>query len=487
MFNDSKKPSIKLNYIYRLIYEVLTMFLPFITAPYIARVLGADGVGIFSYTQSFMMYFTIFASLGSISYATREIAQCRDDKKKYSKTFWEMEIIIVCSTAVCLLVWMGIIYFSTSYKVYFIAMIPHLVSVAFDISWFYTGHEKIAYTIIWNSICKIIGVVCIFVFVNDNTDIAIYILINSLVLMIGNMSMWMFLPKMIERVSIRSFVFKKHLKETFIYFVPTIATSIYTVLDKTLIGLITHDNFENGYYEQATKIINMAKTGVFVSVNSVMGARISYLFSIEKNNEIKEKIGKALSFILLLAYGAMFGIISVASTFVPVFYGDGYYSVIRLLYCMSPLIVIIGISSCLGVQYYTPAGLRAQSTKYIISGSVINLIMNLIFIPLLGAMGAVMGSILAEIVITILYVKNCNSYLKWGKILEESYKRIIAGIIMMVFVLFINRILFQTKLLVLVLQITLGVIIYFIVLILLKDKLMLESLNKYMLKVGNKK
>ena len=317
------RPSVKKNYIYSLLYQILTMIIPFITAPYVARVLGADGVGIYSYTQSYMTYFTLIAALGTSSYGMREIARCRNDKNEYSKKFWEIELLTILTTAICLIVWFILILFSAKYKIYFIALIPSLLATMFDISWFYTGHERIAYTVFWNAICKIIGVVCIFLFVKSKNDLVLYIFLNSLVLMIGNLSMWVFLPKMLVKINPRTFELKKHFKETLIYFIPTIATTIYTVLDKTLIGAITHDNYQNGYYEQATKIINMAKTAVFVAVNSVMSARISFLFAEKRIQEIKSRIEKSMNFILLLGFAATFGIISVAKDFVPFFSEKG--------------------------------------------------------------------------------------------------------------------------------------------------------------------
>ena len=56
-------PDVKKNFIYRTLYEILTVITPFITTPYVSRVLGADGIGIYSYTASIMAYFTLFAAL----------------------------------------------------------------------------------------------------------------------------------------------------------------------------------------------------------------------------------------------------------------------------------------------------------------------------------------------------------------------------------------------------------------------------------------
>lgn len=462
------QPSIKKNYIYSLLYQLLTMIIPFITAPYVARVLKADGVGTYSYTQSYMTYFTMLAALGTSSYGMREIARCRTKKEEYSKKFWEIELLTVFTTIICLAGWIILILFSSEYKIYFIALIPSLFATMFDISWFYTGHEKIGYTISWNALCKLLGVICIFIYVTDKSDLALYIFINSIMLMIGNLSMWCFLPKMLVKVNPKEFSFKIHFRETLIYFVPTIATTVYTVLDKTLIGIITKDDYQNGYYEQATKIINMAKTAVFVSVNTVMSARISYLFSENRIGEIKARIEKSINFILLLGFAATFGVVAIAKDFVPIFLGDGYDKVINLIYWMSPLIIIIGISNCLGAQYYTPAGLRAQSSKYIIVGSVTNFAMNLIFIPKLGATGAVIGSIIAELTISALYFLHCDGYLTIKQVSRCSYKRIISGIIMFIVIRSISSC-SMTGILALIIELVIGALVYFVSLLLLKD------------------
>ena len=157
--------SLKKNYIYSLSYQILNLITPLITAPYVARVLGADGVGIYSYTASIMMYFTMVGALGTMNYGTREIARLRDDKSKMSNAFWGIVSITCISSLICLACWMVLIYESTTYKYYFWALTPLLFATMADISWFYTGIEKVSYTVIRNTICKFIGIILLFVFV----------------------------------------------------------------------------------------------------------------------------------------------------------------------------------------------------------------------------------------------------------------------------------------------------------------------------------
>lgn len=475
---SSETPNVKHNFIYRLLYEILVIITPLITMPYISRVLGADGVGIHSYANSIVTYFTLVAALGTSSYGAREIARNRENKKTCSKIFWEIELLTIMTSSICLIGWIILASLSSNYKLIFFALTPMLLATMVDISWFYTGEERIVYSVILNSLCKIIGTVFLFLFVKSKDDLVTYTLINSGVLFFGNLSMWAFLPKFLVKVDFHNLTFKTHFHETLIYFIPAVATTIYTVLDKTLINLITGSVYENGYYEQATKIVNMCKILVFSSVNVVMEARISFLFAKERYDEIRMRIARSMDYILFLGYGCVFGIIGIAGNFVPWFFGDGYEPVIPLLYVMSVLIVIIGISNCLGSQYYNPSGRRKESAVFIIIGSAVNLCLNLIMIPSLGAMGATIASIIAELTITILYVKNCRGYISLRDILCNSWKRIIAGALMCFFVIFLGRVSSMHIALTIILQVIVGIVVYAVILLIMRDSMMFYLLDE---------
>ena len=472
-----KKTSIKRNILYNTFYQVLTLILPFITAPYISRVIGAAGIGTYSYTLSIQTYFSMFAALGTASYGIREIARNRDDKYKRSKIFWEIELLTVITTTICLIGWMVVIRISNEYKVFFLILTMNLVNTMFDISWFYAGMEQFKYTIIQNSIFKVLGVVALFVLVKRPEDVTLYVLIMSLSTLLGTMSMWLYLPKFIGKVKLKELEILPHFKETLIYFIPTIATSVYTVLDKTLIGVITKEPKQNGYYEQAIKIINMASAVTFASLNTVLSSRNSYLFTEKKEDEIKKKINLSINYILFLGIGMVLGLIAVTDKFVPLFYGKGYDEVITLIKILSPLIIIIGISICLGSQYYNPAGLRNRSAKFIIVGACTNLILNLILIPKFGARGAAVATIIAESTITMLYLERCDGFYSFKVLLKSGWKKIIAGVGMIVIISLLN-LLNISDLGMFILQVSIGVFVYMTILFMIKDKFVVETFNQ---------
>ena len=71
--------SVKKNYIWNASYQILNLIVPLVTAPYLARVLGADGTGIYSYTQSIVSYFVLISVVGTSVFGQRNIAYVRNE------------------------------------------------------------------------------------------------------------------------------------------------------------------------------------------------------------------------------------------------------------------------------------------------------------------------------------------------------------------------------------------------------------------------
>lgn len=477
------QPSVKKNFLYNITFQILSLVTPFITTPYVSRVLGADGIGIYSYSSSVMAYFVMFSVLGTATYATREIARLRDNSPTLSKTFWEIVIIRAICTTICLIGWLILTISSTDYYLYFFALTPMLISTVFDITWFFIGLEMMGYTVMRNTICKVVGIIALFVFVRDRDDLVIYMLLNAVIQLFGMISMWVYVPRLIGKVSFKTLSFRRHINGTINYFVITIAISLYTVLDKVMIGLVTHDNFQNGYYEQANKVIVIAETLAFTALNSVMGSRLSYLFEKNKTDEIKERISRSLDFSFLLVFGLLFGICAVAKNFVPVFFGDGYEPVIKMLYMKSPLLLFISISTILGSHYYIPAGLIKKSTILTIIGSIVNLIANILLIPTFGAEGAIIGTLIGEGLIAVIYFYFAKEYVSLVELIKNTYKRIPAGFLMLFAAYLVQSYVNQNEFVLLILQIVSAGLVYCVCLYLLRDKMFLELTNMVINKI----
>lgn len=81
---------LKKNLAYNMLYQILLFILPLVLSPYVSRVLGAQGVGVYSYTYSIAGMAALFGMLGVNHYGNRSIAAVRDDREKRSREFWNI-------------------------------------------------------------------------------------------------------------------------------------------------------------------------------------------------------------------------------------------------------------------------------------------------------------------------------------------------------------------------------------------------------------
>ena len=281
------------NFIYNIIYQMLLIALPLVTAPYVSRVLGVSGVGTYSYIYSIAYYFCLFGMLGISNHGNRSIALKKNDSDSLSKTFSSIYIIQFITTGIALIIYFIYIkYFFWGNKVIAYIDTLYLVSYMLDINWFFWGLEEFKLTVTRNMIFKILTAVFTFVLVKSPQDLWKYTLILSMGTLLSQMYLWGYLRRYIKRVKVDFKDVAKHIKPILVLFIPVISYSIYKVMDKIMLGSIT-DVIQVGLYENAEKIVGIP-TGIITAFGTVMMPRISTLTSQDKSYEIENyKIGRA--------------------------------------------------------------------------------------------------------------------------------------------------------------------------------------------------
>ena len=242
------KKSIRRNYIYNVSYQILLILTPVITAPYLSRVLGADGVGIASATEADVSYFVLAATFGIAIFGQREISYVQDDRAKRSRVFWETKLLQILTSLIVLLVYIPFALHQEN-RILYLILTMNLLAVTASVTWFFQGMEEFGKIVLRNTVFKIVSILYIFAFVRRPSDLPLYVFGHSFFALSGDVSLWFYLPRYIDRPVIGELKPWKHLKEIVLLFVPSIAIQVYTVMDKTMIKVITRDAFENGYSE----------------------------------------------------------------------------------------------------------------------------------------------------------------------------------------------------------------------------------------------
>ena len=475
------KKSITKNYIYNLIYQILIIIMPIITTPYLARTLGPTGTGTYSYTISIVTYFILFGSLGLAMYGQREVAYVQDDVKKRSKIFYELVLLRFITMAISMVIFFVIYGRIGDYAVYYRILLLEMLANCIDISWFFQGIEMFKKTATRNIIVKIISVISIFLFIKNENDISKYLLIYVLTTLFGNASLWLGIKKYITKVSLNEINILKQIKPAIALFIPQIAIQIYTVLDKTMIGAISNDMAEVGFYEQTQKVIKMLLT-VITSLGTVMMPRIAKCYADGNTDQIKQYMNKTFKFVYMLSFPLLFGIIAVSDNFVPLFFGQGYDKVKLLMKIMSFIILFIGLSNIIGSQYLLSTKKQKQFTISVICGATVNAILNFVLIKYFDSLGAVIATVIAELTVTLVQFYFIRNNFNIIDIIKLSKNYLIAAIIMFAVTVIID-ILVKSNIVGIILQVIIGGLLYFAILFIKKDELLIELKNKFLSKV----
>lgn len=448
----------KRNFIYNIGYQILSVCLPLISAPYVSRVLGAYNLGVYNYTYSIADYFILLAMLGVKNYGNRQIAMVRDDKKKLSKTFCSIYALQLLSSFVMIVLYfLYICTFAHENRRVSIAQSLYLMTAVVDISWFFFGMEEFKITVTRNAIIKVASLICIFIFVKRRDDLLLYTLILAGSMLAGYISIFPFLKKYVKVIKPTLSEIKQHIKPNLLLFIPVIAVSIFNVMDKIMLGWIS--SYEQvGLYGNTEKLMRIP-LGIITALGTVMMPHMSHMVATGDIERSKKVIEQSMIFIMCMGCALAGGLAGVGHVFAPIFFGEEFVACGTLIMFLSPTVLSLSWANVIRMQYLIPNKMDTEFTISTIIGAVVNIIANMLLIPKYGALGAIWGTLCAETSLTFYQTWVVRKYLPIRRYLSETIPFLIIGIFMCVVVVMMGNHLnggFGT----LVIQILSGVVIY---------------------------
>ena len=465
------------NYILNLIYQCLNVLSPLVTAPYISRVLNADGVGIYSYTVTIACTFSFFASLGASSYGQKMIAGARGDIRSRSAIFWELAALRVFTTVIVAIAYLIFSFCYQTYTIYLLQQSFCVFTVMLDLSWFFQGIEEFKTVTIRNAIVKFLTISLIFLLVKDPSHVSRYILINSLSGIVSALTFFPFLRGKVVWVPLRDWKLKRHWRGIIQFFIPLIATQIYGETDKLMLGAMVADIAESGYYEQARKIINIL-IAVLTSINTVMFPRIAYLDAKHEQSQIEQLHKETFRVILLLLIPMIVGLWCVADNFVLWFLGAQFQKVAELLRFSGLLLIFMSIGNFVGMQYLSPMGKQNEMSVIYLCAAGINLVLNAFLIAAFRSVGAIVASVVAEMFSCCAQVYLLKKSEYNFKMSKGLHKYILAAAAMACVILQMNYILQLEGVIATVLDVGVGAAVYLAALIVLREETVRTLIRK---------
>lgn len=445
----------RMNYIFHLLYRIVTMLTPLITSPFISRVFGAEGIGSYSYSYSITNFFVIFALLGVSDYGVRCVSKTKDDLKNRSKTFFEIYSMQLFLSIISIIIYFIYFSFVSNDRIIALIMSMNIISAMLDITWYFFGIEKFVGISIRNICVKTVTVILILVLVKSKDDIWIYTLIMCGGTLFSQLVTLPMLKNQIVFTKVKVKEIASHFKPNIILFLPVIASSMLNYFDKVMIGSMSTLE-ELGCYDNAEKIVKIPNS-VVTALGTIMLPKATHLFKNGKMTELKNNIQKSITFILACASALCFGIMGVAQEFVPLFFGPGFDLVITLLLIMCPIAIFVSLSNVFKTQLLLPMNKDKIFVNILIFGALLNIVLNSCLIGIIGSIGAAIATFISEAAICCIELVLLRKHLDLKKLIRDSLFFIGSGIIMTLSIVFIK---FDNLLLGLFLKIIIGVIIY---------------------------
>lgn len=448
------------NYLYNAGYQILLILAPLITTPYISRVIGAHGSGINAYTNSWVTFFYLIGQLGIATYGNREIAYCRNDLVKRSRTFFEIESLQAINVTLTLIAYVLIVFlFSTTFRIYFLLQSFWIIAAGFDISWYFMGLEDFKKTVSRNTVVKLVTIAFIFVLIKTPSDLGKYIFLLGFAQLAGNVTLWPYLIKSIKWVSIKTWKPFRHFYPSLLLFIPTITTQIYVVVNRLMLGRMS-TQASLGQFDYSDKIVKVV-LAVVTATGTVMLPHIANKFANGDVKGIRNSLYNTFDFVSALSVPIMFGLMAVAIKMAPWFLGGEYVPAGKIIFLESPIVVFIAWSSVTGTQYLLPINRVKEYTLSVTIGAIVNIAANLICIYLWSAQGAAVATDISEFAVTATQLWCIRSTIRRRQLFAQLWRYFASGFIMFCIVFRLNQIM-KMNIMNLAVQVAVGIVIYIV-------------------------
>ena len=451
--------STKKNAVYNVAYRIFSVFLPLVTAPYLSHTVGTEGVGLYAEAWTVSELFCLIGMLGLADYGVRTIAKVRDEREKLDRTFsgiWEMQLLVA---GVTLLLWLGYVFLvAGAEKTIALHLTMMSVSCLCSFDWCLMGLDQFKPIAMRNTFVKLAAAACVFIFVKSRNDLWIYGFVWSLATLLGNL---MSAASLRGRVSFRWVPMREaltHLKPCAVLFISVMAVSIYRKMDKVMVYSIAGAD-QNGLYENAEKII-YCLSGFISAIGTVMMPKVSHMWKMGEKEKILRHIDRSMELILCMVSALAFGLAAVADRFAPLFYGEDFRYSGVLMIPLAFTLIMIGFANVIRTQVVLPQERDSIFVKSVCCGAAVNLIANACLIPFLQSMGAVIGTLLAEMTVPVVQYLLLRKELPYRHYLSYVGIYMAFGTVMLLCVRGLGLLLRQESWLNLALQAAAGAVVY---------------------------
>lgn len=389
--------SVNKNAFFNTIKSVFGIIYPLISFPYISRVLQTENVGKINFSNSVVNYFSLIASLGVTTYAIRECSKYKEDKQKLSEVSSQILSVNLCSTAVAYLALVVTLLIARPLDHYRELILIQSASILFTTlgaDWLNTAMEDFRFIAVRTVAVQFGSLLLMFLLVRETEDYWIYALITVVASSGANIINVFYRRRFCKTKLVLHMEWRKHLPPILLFFSLILSQTIYTSSDTTILGLYKGD-FQVGLYSTSVKIYNIVNT-VVASVAWVVLPQLSACFSRHDYKQINSLLKYSLNFIIVLGLPCIIGLNVITKEIILLIAGESYLGAAVSLHILTVSLACSFIGGWIGNMMMLPSGQERICLKSSIISAVVNIVLNLILIPIWGLNAAAATTVIAE-------------------------------------------------------------------------------------------
>ena len=479
--------NIRKNMLLNMLRTFISIAFPLITYPYATRILQVENYGKVVYSNSIVSYFLLIASLGIATYAVREGAIYRKSRDNFNKFASELFSINLLSTLFSYVLFFLIFHFIYKVDNNLVLLDIFSLSIIFttlSVDWINIIYEDYLYITIRSIAVQILFLVLLFIFVKNPNHFyryAVLQVMNTGIIAFLNLN---YIRKYCNLRITSKLNIKEHLKPIMILFSNSLAVSIYLNIDNVLLGIMKGEYFV-GIYSVAVKIYTILKQ-IVAAIYTVTVTRLTEYASSKKFREFEILLNDVINNIILISIPITFGIILTSKSIIHLLAGKSYSAAYWPMNILVLTVFFAIIGGALAYCVNLPFKREAKNLKSTIISAAINLLLNLIFIPMWGASGAAFTTLVSEFSVCIILLfgmKDLWKHFDIKSIGNNFIKCIIASVLMIPINIVISLFVDNSSILYLLLIIPICILEYFLACYLLKNRVFINLLNSIKIKI----
>lgn len=452
--------------------KIITTVLSLVLIAYLTRYLGVFGFGEYTTAFVYISFLGVIADFGFFNILVREIAAHPQDESKVANNLLTMRAFFALGIYLLGIIIVIFLPYSSTIKtgILILSSANFLLTQNSSIVGIFQAHHKMDRSVLTDVVGRIIILIISLWMIKNHLNLEMIFLANVAGNLINLLLSWLLVNSIVKLKLAFDFpLWKKIFVEAWPLGIAAIFGMIYFKIDSIMLSLFKGSQ-DVGIYGAPYKILEILTLVPGIFMGNVFPVIARYFN--EDNEKLRPVIQKSFDFLAISAIGILGGGLVLAPNIIRFVAGSDFLSAYTVTlfgyHITAPIIfqiLLFAVVASYFANLFGPIIIAINKQKSLIMpavyASILNVILNVIFIPRFGYLAAALITVITEVFILMYWHKLTYKYFSYLPKFDNLLKIMLAGFVMIIGLFFLRNVN-------LILALLIGTVIYLTGLYLLK-------------------